>query len=176
MQTRQQAQEPGTVVAQNEAESGAEVSGEQPDPQDGDATEGIDDQEAIEESATPEYADVPPELLYKLLLAEIAGQRGQFSVAVDGLLGAAWESEDPRVAKRAARVAIYAKDYEAAVKAAKRWEALAPEDADAVKHVALLSLRQGDVDTAADELIRFVDMVAGESSRRLDVIVTLLKR
>lgn len=126
--------------------------------------------------AEPRATRVDPDLLYKLLLAEIAGQRGQFTVAVDGLLGAAWETDDARIAKRATRVAMFAKDFDAAVKAAGRWVELAPEDTEAVKHLALLSLRQGDADAAATELMRFVDMVSKDSSRRLDVAVSLLTR
>ena len=59
----------------------------------------------------PEATDLPavalsPDLLYSLLLGEIAGQRGQLDVALASLKRAALASRDPRLAERATLVGL----------------------------------------------------------------------
>ncbi|HEX7027465.1 MAG TPA: tetratricopeptide repeat protein [Gammaproteobacteria bacterium] len=88
------------------------------------------------------------EVLYRLMLAEIAGQRGLLDVSIENLLSVSAQVNDPRVAERAARVAIYAQDYPAALRAAKRWVQLAPENMEANQVLAALALRLGDADEA----------------------------
>lgn len=86
--------------------------------------------------------------VYRLLLAEIAGQRGQLDVSVKNLLHVAEQISDPAIAERAAWAAVYNKDLTTARVAVKRWLALAPENAHALRFAAMLAVRQGDVDTA----------------------------
>ena len=52
------------------------------------------------------------ESLYDLLLAEIAGQRRQFPVALENYLSQAEKTKDPAVAERATRIAQYLRDPE----------------------------------------------------------------
>src|SRR5262245_20073743 len=47
------------------------------------------------------------DLLYKFLLAEIAGQRGSYQVAAQAYLDMAKSTRDPRIARRATEVALY---------------------------------------------------------------------
>src|SRR3569623_575898 len=55
---------------------------------------------------------VAPEVMYQVLVAEVAMQRGQFDVAIKQYLDLAREHRDVRLAERAARVAVYAHDNE----------------------------------------------------------------
>lgn len=88
------------------------------------------------------------DIIYRLLLAEIAGQMGHIDVSVENLIHVSTRVDDPAVAERAVRAAIYGKDYKAALIGAKRWISLAPDDVEALKFVAALSLHEGDADTA----------------------------
>lgn len=85
--------------------------------------------------------DVPPHLLYKLLVAEIAGQRGELNTAIDNYLDVAKETHDPKVAARATQIALFAKEYDKALEASKIWVEVEPDDADARRNLASVYLR-----------------------------------
>ena len=93
-------------------------------------------------------ADLDEELLYYLLAGEIAGQRRQYAVAADMYLKAAERSDDPQIAARAARVAVYAGDDARALQAARRWLELEPDSVDAAQVMAVMLLRQDRIDDA----------------------------
>jgi tetratricopeptide (TPR) repeat protein len=109
------------------------------------------DEEQFSESQLPDdgglldemETDVPPHLIYKLLVAEIAGQRGELDLAVTNYIDVAEETRDPQVTERATQIAIFAKDYESALEAGKFWVEIAPEDADARRSLASIYLRMG---------------------------------
>jgi tetratricopeptide (TPR) repeat protein len=92
------------------------------------------------------------QMLFDVLLAEIAGQRGRLDVSVPHYLQAALESRDPRVAERAIQIASYAKDYPAALRAARHWVSLDESNLDARKIVAALALQTGDIEEVANQL------------------------
>ena len=87
-------------------------------------------------------ADLPkvaltPEILYELLVGEIAGQRGQIAVAADTLGKVAQQTRDPRIAERATLAALYAKRYDEALQSSRLWVELEPGDIEA--HEALVT-------------------------------------
>ena len=92
------------------------------------------------------------ELMYHILAAEVAGKRDQLDVALDHYQRAAAASGDPRVAERAAMLALLVKDDAAALTQARRWQALAPTDDQARQALALALLRNQRVDEAAEYL------------------------
>lgn len=65
--------------------------------------------------------DLTPELLYQFLLAEIAGQRGDIQLAKSAYLDLARKTKDPRVAQRAAEIAVFARDQAGALEATRLW-------------------------------------------------------
>jgi len=87
--------------------------------------------------------NVPPKLLYKLLVAEIAGQRGDMDTAVKNYLEVAKETRDPRVAARASQIAMYAKDLDSALAAAGFWVEVAPNNAEARRNLASVYIQLG---------------------------------
>ncbi len=115
------------------------------------------------ESITPQpRVSLPDEQLtanelYRILLGEIAGQRGRMDVAVPAYLEAAKKSKDPRIAERAVKIAVYGQAPEQAYEAANRWVELAPEDLEAHQAVAALALRKGDESAALQELNYLID-------------------
>lgn len=64
---------------------------------------------------------ISPEVMYLLLTAEIAGQRDQYDVAMEGYLQAAKRVNDPRVASRAAKIGFFLKDSEKTDEAVALW-------------------------------------------------------
>lgn len=84
------------------------------------------------------------ELLYDIMLGEIAGRRGHFEVSVLALTRAANRSHDPRLAERATKAALYAKKYGLGLKAAKIWVRYAPNSVDAKLSLATLYLYRNE--------------------------------
>lgn len=79
-------------------------------------------------------AELSKDLLYKLLSAEIAYQRGEWKPAYVALLSAAQQTRDPRIARRAAEVALSAKQGEETLAAVRLWRTLAPNSEEALQY------------------------------------------
>ncbi len=77
--------------------------------------------------------------LYELLLAEIAGARGQISLSTQLYLDLARNTRDPRIARRATEVAMFARNLEATSQAARLWAEVAPDSADARRILSSMS-------------------------------------
>ena len=92
------------------------------------------------------------DLMFDILVAEIAGQRGEMETSVPHYLQAAENARDPRVAERAVQIASYAKQYDIAERAARRWVELAPDDLEAHKALTVLALHLGDTEEAIMQL------------------------
>lgn len=71
------------------------------------------------------------DLLYKFLLAEIAGQRGNVRLAARAYLELAQATKDPRVARRAAEIAQFGRFPDIAAEAASVWLDIEPESQQA---------------------------------------------
>ncbi len=87
--------------------------------------------------------DLNKELLYNLLVGEIAIQRGDFKTATETLAQAARETKDPRLAERAARSALEAGLLDQALAAAQAWVELDPDDKMAKEVTALVLVEKG---------------------------------
>ncbi|MDX1573267.1 MAG: tetratricopeptide repeat protein [Methylophaga sp.] len=84
----------------------------------------------IIEPAEKTYLPLTAELVYYILTAEIAGQRGAIGVASDLYQEAAKSIDSPALAERAARVATFSRDKTRINSALDRWQAVDPNDAD----------------------------------------------
>ena len=106
------------------------------------------------------------QLMFEIMLAELAGRRGRLDVALEGYAAAAERTEDPRVADRAARLAIFAGDWERAGAAIDRWLALAPDSAEALELAGQVEQRRGDAAAAAERFAALVEAAdeGGEGS------------
>ncbi|MHB1678283.1 MAG: tetratricopeptide repeat protein [Sulfuriferula sp.] len=87
------------------------------------------------------------QILYQYLVAEIALQRGDLGLASDAYLDLAKATRDPRIAKRATEVAIYAQRGQAAESASKLWLDLDPQSVNARQ--ALVAIMLGNSKPAA---------------------------
>ncbi|OGA32994.1 MAG: hypothetical protein A3G80_05300 [Betaproteobacteria bacterium RIFCSPLOWO2_12_FULL_62_13b] len=96
--------------------------------------------------------DLSPAILFKLLLSEIALQRGQINVAVQSLLEAARETKDPRIAQRATEVAWKARFIRVALETAGIWLAAEPESLQARQVLAALLVSQARLAEAQPHL------------------------
>ncbi|SDL60965.1 Tetratricopeptide repeat-containing protein [Modicisalibacter muralis] len=95
-------------------------------------------------SAPPITQGLDAQGLSTLLIAELAGQRGDFERAANGYLRAAERYESPALAERATLAARYADDPALLLRAAERWRQLAPDAEAPARLLAGLALQRGD--------------------------------
>ncbi|OJZ18394.1 MAG: hypothetical protein BGP21_08170 [Thiobacillus sp. 65-29] len=89
-----------------------------------------------------------PDILFKFLVAEVAGQRGATGIASAAYLDLAQETRDPRIARRAAEVAMFARDRAAALEATRLWSVADPASERARQTLAAMLLNEGRLDEA----------------------------
>ena len=92
--------------------------------------------------------ELTEQLMFKLMLAEVAEQRGQMQVAVPAYLELARETRDPRIAQRATEVAWNARFADAALEAAGIWLQAEPNSSRARQVLAALLVSQQQLDQA----------------------------
>ncbi len=114
--------------------------------------------------------------MFRLLVAEFAGQRGLMDVAVENYVATAKQSQDLEIAKRATRIAVFARHDEAALEAARIWVAKAPQDNEARQILAAMYIREGDAEAATRELKTLLTADADGANRQLRMIANLLSR
>ena len=78
-------------------------------------------------------AELSEEVLFRYLSAEIADQRGDWEYAYVNMLQIAQQTRDPRLARRAAEIAITAKEIDEALVAVRLWREVAPESEEAAQ-------------------------------------------
>ena len=93
-------------------------------------------------------APFPGDSLYELLVAEVAGYRSRYDVALDKYVGALVKTRDPGVAARATRLALYLKKYDEALETALIWAEVEPENVAARRNAMDLLLRAGELELA----------------------------
>jgi tetratricopeptide (TPR) repeat protein len=103
-------------------------------------------------------------LLYHLLVGEIATQRGEFKEAVKSYKEATILSNNIEVAKRATKIAVY-DGSDDALSIAKQWVTLDPKDAEAQKTVAILYFRVGDT---ANALVHMKRLLSFSDIKKVD--------
>lgn len=115
-------------------------------------------------------------MLYRLLVAEVAGQRGQLDLAVQQYLRAARESRDSKVVERAARIAVYARDDAAALDSAKLWTEISPADVEAHQVAAAMYIRAGKVAEARTHLEKVISLSEQGHNKGFMLVTTLLSK
>ena len=112
------------------------------------------------------------QILYQFLLAEIAAQRGQFSLSASAYLDLAMSTRDPRIVRRATEVAFHARQYDVALEAARLWQSLEPESQQARQMLSTLLLTSGRVEELAGSLARDL---AAEGPRTGEALIRLVR-
>jgi len=104
------------------------------------------------EDAAPATTGIAPDVLYRLLAAELAAQRGQYEVAGTTLLDVARETQDARLAQRAFQLFMINRDFARAFAAARQWARLAPTDQQASAALLALIANSGQTEGLAEAL------------------------
>jgi tetratricopeptide (TPR) repeat protein len=103
------------------------------------------------------YADFEPEVLYQLLAAEIAAQRGRYDVTLVNYLQAAKTSKDRGVITRAMRIAQSLNADNAQQQLADLWLQLEPDNLLAHRVSAIQAVKRQDLETALVHMERIME-------------------
>ena len=101
------------------------------------------------QAATPELTS---EFVYKYLVGEIAGQRGDIGLASSLFYELAKSSRDPRMAERATQAAAYGNQKRLALRAANLWVELDPGSTEAQQALVQMLLNEGELNEALPHL------------------------
>ena len=112
------------------------------------------------------------ELVYRILVGDIALQRGAPALAARAYFEAARDAQDAQLARRATEVALFARQRDLALEAAKLWLKLDPGADRAKQMVSTLSQPGGGGDIKA-ELERVLAEAGADSKTLADAFVQL---
>ncbi|HEY9146210.1 MAG TPA: tetratricopeptide repeat protein [Thiobacillus sp.] len=108
--------------------------------------------EAAAKAALPKQP-LTPDIMFKFLVAEVAGQRGEIGIAESTYLDLARQTRDPRIARRAAEVSMFAHDPAGALEATRLWAAAEPDSGPAQQTLVVLLLNEGKL-AEAEPILR----------------------
>ena len=103
--------------------------------------------EARARAALPKQP-LTPEILFKFLVAEVAGQRGAIGISQSAYLDLARQTQDPRIARRAVEVSMFARNQAGALEAARLWAAAEQDSGRAQQTLAALLLSEDKFEEA----------------------------
>ncbi|MBL6986605.1 MAG: tetratricopeptide repeat protein [Methylobacter sp.] len=119
---------------------------------------------------------IDPDVMYMLMAAELAGQRGQYAIALEGYMEAAKRVNDPRFAERATKIAMYMKDGNKTDEAVALWIRQDPKNPTARKIAALSALRASNKQTAVDHLDALLKIDPSGFEKTALELVSVLQR
>ena len=138
----------------------------------------------VVESPAP-VVEPPPKLpnleltgdtLYGFLLGDIASQRGNSELAAQVYMDLAKETQDPRVARRAAQMAFDAHEMDKSVEALTLWLKLEPASHQAKQLLTTVLLSGGKLDEARPYLVEMLSAYPSRAGNTFTQTYALLVR
>ena len=114
------------------------------------------------------------DILFKVLIAEIAGHRGKIDTATNYYLDLARKTLDPAIIERATRIAVYARNDVASYEAASLWVDVDPKNPDPHQILTVMYLRQNNLNEALRHLEIILDASEGEFDQKLWMVANFL--
>jgi len=108
--------------------------------------------------------ELTPEVLYRILVGDVAMQRGDAALAARAYFEAARDSRDPVLARRATEIALFARQRTLALEAAKLWQELDPKAERARQMVASLAVSGAGSDLKAELQRVLIEAAANDKS------------
>ena len=105
----------------------------------------------------PPRRGLTEDVLYKLLVGEFAGYRGDLPLSFENYLEVARETRDAAVTARAAKLAVLSGADGKALEAVRLWNETDPSSVEARQVLASLLIRAGDIDGAIEYLEEIVE-------------------
>lgn len=103
-------------------------------------------------------ADRSAQVVYQVLLAEIALQRGQLELATAAYANLALKTRDPKVLERTVEVATYARQFGVAAEAAQLWVEADPDSPTPRQVIASVLSVQGRFDEMVPHVLKLLEL------------------
>ncbi len=129
----------------------------------------------IRNTPASEYS-AQSDLMYEVLVGELSGQFGDVDQALEHYINAANLTDDPSVAERATRIAMFAKDWSAGLRAASRWSELEGENLELSQILGVLELRSGNIDGAVPHFEKIMLAAQDSPAKGFSIIGAVLVR
>lgn len=113
------------------------------------------------------YDDQPGQMVYQVLLAEIALQRGNPVLASKAYADLAMRSRDPKVLERSVEVAGFARQFDVALKAVRVWLEVEPTSIRAQQMMISLMVLSNNLDELAPSVIHLLQSDPGSLNENL---------
>jgi Flp pilus assembly protein TadD len=120
--------------------------------------------------------DTRADVIYQLLVAELAGKRGQTELAREYFARAAELTDDVDVLERAMRIAIHAKDWPLALKTTHRWAQKQGFNSENRQVLGLLYIRTGDIDAAEEQFLALIQEAQATVNNVYSLIANTLRQ
>jgi len=134
----------------------------------GDTVAPIEEDVAVTpEAEVVETLPLTSELVYYILMAEVAGQRGEIGVAAELYNKAANTVDSPAVAGRSTQVANFTRDKVRINRALERWIEVDPTDADVYIMQAPFKMMEGDFDAVVKSVDTALNLAPENSPQYL---------
>ena len=114
-------------------------------------------------------------ILFKILAAEIAAQRGNYLAAGNTLSELARETADPRLARRALEFYLAGGNLTGALDASRTWLRIAPNDDEAVSTELALGAAAGQTTGLAQALRKRIDKSTDKPAAITQAVTTLAR-
>tara|TARA_B100001250_G_scaffold411319_1_gene439699 strand:- start:944 stop:2719 length:1776 start_codon:yes stop_codon:yes gene_type:complete len=124
-------------------------------------------------SERPEI-ELSKDILFKIMVAEIAGHRGKIDLTTKHYLDLAKITLDPVIIERATRIAVYARNDEASYQAAKLWVEIEPKNPDPHQVLTVMHLRKNNLDEALRHLEIILEVSGGDFDQKLWMVANFL--
>ncbi len=116
------------------------------------ATPTPEDSQPIPAPVDIEYGHFSEDVLARVIIAEMAGQRGYNQKALNDYLELARETNDLNIIKRASRIASFLRDVPASIETGNLWLAKEPNSQEALRTLAFQMVAMGRYREAMDHL------------------------
>ena len=113
-------------------------------------------------------------LLYQVLAGELSGNFGDIEQALQHYARAADLTDDPAVAARTTRIAMFARDWATGLRAANRWAELAGNSLEVSQMRGVLELRNGNVDGALPHFEKIMSIAEDSPAKGFSIVGAVL--
>lgn len=109
-------------------------------------------------TANADARPIPVETLYALLVAEMAGQRQHYDIALANYLKQAQQTQSPEIAERATRIALFVGAKRIAQQALNIWLQTDPDNPSAQQVAAQIYIEAGDYSRALGHIVKLQEL------------------
>lgn len=127
-------------------------------------------------TAKADRDSIDPDVLFMLLTAELAGQRGQYEIALEGYMEAAKRVHDPKISERAAMIAMYMKNGNKTDEAVSMWLKRDPGNLDARKIAVYSALKSGDKKASVEQFSQLLNRDPADFEKTVFELVEALQK